>query len=581
MASSNEAQGGGRVAEWRTYARLFPFMRPWLGTLMFVLIVSLASTALTLAQPYLTKLLIDDALVAGDMDLLVQLAAAMVAVTIAGFGLNILASYRYVSASASILFAIRSALLRHLQALSPRFFSGFRLGDLMSRLNNDVSAIQRVTSDSFLSVLSNVLMLVGCMALMLLLDGVMFLISVVLIPACAVTFAYFQKKLTLISREMRERGADIGSMLVDSVMGMRVVAAFRAGDYEIRRFERHNGAFVGALLRMQVAAFTAGALPGTLLTVSTSAVIVYGGTQIIAGDMTIGTLVAFMTYHMRLFGPVQALMALTTSLATARVSLARVFELFDIEPEVREVEGPKELSGGAKAIRFDNVSLRHGGRDLVKDLSFEIPVNSFCAILGESGVGKSTVADLMVRFLDPDAGRVLIGSDDLRELKLSDLRREIILVDQTPYLFNASIRANIGFAKEQASAGDIDGAAKAAGLGGLLARLPEGLDTQVGERGLSVSAGERQRIALARALLCKPSILILDEPTSALDRDTAAVVTDGIRLALPNATLVVITHDRRLSDSADLTIDLGKSGDRRRSRVCAQSFSEKAQVSWL
>ncbi len=545
---------GTAVAQWKTYGRLRVFLRPYAGRLVAVLAFSLLSTALGLIQPYISKLLIDQALLRRDMPELLRIAGLMFGATVLGFALNIVASYRYVQISAAMLFDMRVALFRHLQTLSPRFYAQFRMGDLMSRLNNDVSEVQRVSADSLLSVLSNILFFAGCTAMMLWLNWRLFLVSIVLVPACLLTFAHYQQKLTALTRQLRERGADLGSLFVETILGMRAVVALRATEHEAERFRLRNDAFVSTMLRVQMTSYMAGALPGTILSAATAAVVLYGGWLILREDMTVGTLVAFMAYHMRLLSPIQTLMGMTSGLASARVSLARIFELFDTPAEITEKPGAVPLGLVAKSIRFEDVSLSFGRNPVLTGASFEIPAGLCCAVLGPSGTGKSTLAELMARYLDPDTGRVLIDGRDVRELVLSDLRREVMLVEQTPYLFNATIAENISFALPEASRQEVEAAARAAGLEELLKRLPEGYDTKTGERGLALSVGERQRVALARALLRRPSVLILDEPTSALDARGEQGIAAGLRAAMPDATLVIITHRQALADIADATI---------------------------
>lgn len=545
-----------KIAPWSTYKRLWPWLKPYAPRLVLVLLGSLLATGLTLAQPLISKLMIDEALLKRDWPMLVRIAGLMVGATVGGFAVNALVSYRYVSLSAQMLFDMRVALLRHLQRLSPRFYGSFRLGDLMSRLNSDVSDVQRVAGDTLLSVLSNVLFFAGSVAMMLWLDWRLFLVGTVLVPFAVMSFLHFQRRMTDLTRQMRERGADIGSLLADTILGMRTVNALGAEDHEAQRFARANSGFVATMLRMQTTSFLTGALPGTIVTASSAAVILYGGKQIIDGTMTVGALVAFITYHGRLLAPVQALMGLTASLATARVALARIFELFDTAPEVVEAEKPWPLPAVAREIRLENVTMHHGRAPVLDNANLAIPAGSLTAILGPSGAGKSTLADLLVRFLDPVSGNVTVDGTDLRELSLTDLRARVLLVDQAPFLFNASIAENIAFARPEATIEQITAAASAAGLDPLIARLPQGLATRTGERGLALSAGERHRIAIARALLRQPDVLILDEPTAALDEETERVVALGLRRALPHATLIVITHKPALAEMADHVIRL-------------------------
>jgi ATP-binding cassette, subfamily B, bacterial len=545
-----------QATSWSEYRRIKPFLMPYASRLGVILGISVLATALGLTQPYISKLLIDDALLRRDMRALAWVAGLMFGVTVLGFLLNILSSYQYVRVSASMLFDMRLALYRHLQTLSPRFYAKWRLGDLVSRLNNDIGEVQRVSADTLLSVLSNVVFLVGSVGMMIWLNWRLFLFSAIFVPVSLITFRYYQRKLMIYTKELRERGADLGSLFVDTLLGMRTVVTSNAGEREANKFRERNNAFVDTLLRLQMTSFLSGALPGTILTAATAGVFLLGGWMIIHGSMTIGTLVAFMAYHMRLLSPVQTMMGLAANLASARVSLGRIFEVLDTAPEITDRPDAVTLKNVRGDIAFENVTLRHDRADVLSGVSFTIRAGTFCAILGPSGVGKSTVADLLVRLLDPDSGSVSLDSHDLRDLRVKDLRDHIGLVDQSPYLFNATIAENIAYARPIANRAEIENAGTAAGLDELIRRLPEGYETKTGERGLALSAGERQRIAIARALLRRPSVLVLDEPTSALDAETEKLIARNLRESLRNSTVIVITHRPALAEIADQVINL-------------------------
>lgn len=522
-----------------------------------MLSISLASTLLGLAQPYIAKLLIDEALVRRNSGALYMVALLMVVVTVAGFALNIFSSYRYIAVSADILFDMRLALYEHLQKLSPRFYARTRLGEIVSRINNDIGEVQRVAADTLLAFLANLVFLAGSIAIMLWLDARLFALSIALVPFSILALRHYRRRLTGEVKELRERSAEIGSFLIETLYGMRLIVTSAAEAHEIGRFRERNRRFVRALLRMQLTSNLAGVAPGAVLTLSTAAVFLYGGGLVIDGALSIGGLVAFMAYHLRLLAPVQNLLGLYTNLASARVSLGRVFELLDTPVEVIDRADAERIEEARGEISFEGVTLRHDREAPVLDgVSFSVPAGSICAIVGPSGVGKSTIADLLVRLYDPQEGAVKFDGRDLRDLRLSDLRRAVALVDQTPFLFNATIAENIAYARPAASREEIARAARAASIDDFISRLPAGYETEVGERGLTLSAGERQRIAIARAWLRDPVVLVLDEPTAALDPASEQSLAETLVEAWRGRTAIIITHRLALVELADQVIVL-------------------------
>ena len=544
----------------KQYGRALRFVLPYWKRLGAVTLVGMVATGVGLLQPYFSKLLIDSALLRRDMRTLVWVAGLMAAFAIAGFVLNIVSSYQYVKISAQLLFELRLTLYRHLQACSPRFWTRNRLGDVVSRINNDAADVQRITADTLLAVCSNVLFLVGAAAIMAWFSLPVFLCSVAALPPSIWALRRYQGLLSGQVRTMRERSADIGSFLIETLMGFRLVATSNAEARETARFSRYNTRFIDALLAMQRTSFLAGALPGTVLTLTTSAIFLYGGKLVIDGRLTTGSLVALMAYHMRLLTPVQTLMGLHTSLVTGGVSLSRLFEVLDTPIEVRDNAGAAPLDKLRGDIVFENVTFSYENAPVLDSVSFRIATGSVCALLGRSGVGKSTIADLLVRFYDPDRGTIRLDEHDLRDLRLSDIRNAIVLVDQASFLFHSTVRENIAYGKPDATFEEITAAAKAAAIHDRIQALPQQYDTVVGERGLTLSAGERQRITLARALLRNPTVLVLDEPTAALDVETEREIVESLATALRGRTAIIITHRPSLASIADqvITLDGGK-----------------------
>lgn len=532
--------------------RALSHLAPYRWRLALVAVLSLVSTGFSLAVPLLSRTLVDGAILAGDAGALRLVVLLFAAVTAAGFGLNVWSGLRYTRVSADVLFDMRLALYRHLQTLSPRFHARTRFGDVLSRLNNDIGEIQRVASEVVLAWVGNVLFLIGAVVALAYLDLRLLLLGTAALPVSVWALVRYRRRLETRVAVLRERSADIGSFLVETLQGVRLVVAANAQEREVRRFRARNGRFVDALMAMQRTTYLSGGLPGLVLSGSTALVFLYGGQRVIDGTLTLGTLVAFMAYQLRLFAPVQALMGLYASFATVRVSLGRVHEILDVEPEVVEPPGAAALPAVRGELALDDVTLSFDrGAPVLEHVSLKAPAGACLAIVGPSGGGKSTIADLLLRFLDPDAGAVRLDGRDLRTLRLRDLRARVALVEQEPAVFHASIAENIRYARPEATGGEVRAAAEAAGLAGLLARLPEGCATVVGERGAALSAGERQRLALARALLADPSVLVLDEPTAALDPESEQQVADGFGKVMRGRTTVVITHRAALARRAD------------------------------
>jgi len=546
---------------WLTqYQRALRFVLPYWKRLAGVTLIGLLATAIGLAQPYFSKLLIDSGLLRRDMRALVWVAGLMAGFTIAGFVLNIISSYQYVRISAQLLFEIRLAVYRHLQTCSPRFWGSRRLGDVVSRINNDAAEVQRIAADTLLAVCSNVVFLFGAAGIMMWFSPPIFLVSLVTLPFSIWALRRYQSTLSLQVRTVRERSADIGSFLIETLTGFRLVTTSNAEAREAARFRRHNAGFIDALLAMQKTSFLASALPGTVLTLTTSAIFLYGGRLVIDGRLTTGSLVALLAYHLRLLAPVQNLLTLYTSLVTGSVSLSRLFELLDTPVDIRENPNAGALDSVRGEVTFENVSFRYEESPVLENVSFRVIPGTICAILGRSGVGKSTIADLIVRFYDPDEGTIRLDDHDLRRVRLNDLRNSVVLVDQASFLFQATVRENIAYGNPDATLDEITTAAQAAAIHDRVLALPQQYDTLVGERGLTLSAGERHRITLARALLRNPAVLVLDEPTAALDPDTEREIVDSLRTALRGRTAIVITHRSSLASIADqvITLDGGK-----------------------
>jgi len=545
----------------RDLRRALLFIAPYWRRLVLVLALSALSTALSLYLPLLSRDFFDVALIGRNPAMLVRVLVLFSAASVASFGVNFFSGLRYTRVSADILFDMRLEMYRHLQRLSPRFYARTRLGDVMSRINNDIGEIQRIAAETALALVGNVLFLLGTTAMLAWLDVRLFLVTIATTPLGLWALVRYRARLEGEVATLRQRSSDIGSFLIETLQAVKLVVTSNAQEREVTRFRERNAAFVRALMSMQRLTYLSGGLPGLILAAGTGAVSVYGGLRVIWGEITVGTFIAFMAYQMRFLPPLQALMEMYANLATVRVSLARVAQILDEPVEVQESGAAAPLESVRGDIEFEDVTLSFGrGAPALDHLSFSVRAGEVIAIVGPSGSGKSTIADLLLRLLDPDSGSIRLDDHDLRELALDDLRRHVVLVDQEPFVFHTTIGDNIRYARPDASNDEVRAAAMAAGIDEFVTRLPAGYATVVGERGSALSAGERQRNPLARALLLDPAILVLDEPTAALDPAAERHALAGYEQVMRGRTILVITHRMALAASADRVLVLGDAG---------------------
>jgi ATP-binding cassette subfamily B protein len=398
------------------------------------------------------------------------------------------------------------------------------------------------------------------------LDWKLAILTAAVMPISLGALVVYRRRLEKRVAVVRQKSADIGSFLIETLQAHTLVVASNAQVREAGRFRRLNDSFIDALMAMQRVSYLAGGLPGMVLSLGASAVFLYGGWRVVQGTLTLGTFAAFIAYQMRIMAPVQALMGLYTALATAKVSWHRVLQLLDAPVEVTEAPTARPLTHVEGSLRFEHVSLTTDrGVKVLDDVTFDCPAGHSVAIVGASGSGKSTIAALTLRLLDPDSGIVRLDGEDLREVRLADLRRHVVLVEQEPVLLHATIAENLRYgllddgraplspAEQQAA---LRKAAAAAGVAAFIESLPDKYETVVGERGLQLSAGERQRLALARAFLANPSLLVLDEPTAALDPISERAVVDGYRAVMRGRTTLIISHRREVAMSADRVVVL-------------------------
>ena len=538
------------------------YLRPHKRILIFSFLLSAVSTGLGMIQPYFAKILIDKVFTERQSEILIPLLIALTCLLIISFLIRVGNSYVYTLYSARILFKMREDLFEHLQRIPLTFFTKRKIGDIFSRIASDMADVQALVTETIPHYLFNLLTCVITAVILFWLNWKMALLSLSFLPAALYIIHRIRPRIMELSKNVAESNADIAHFLFESLSNTSLIRAFGAEMPECEKLREKQSGILKFLLRYQILGAFSGSVPTMFTVINTLIVFGYGGFLVLEDSLSIGSLVAFSVYQGRVFGPLQGLMDGFLVMQKSRVSLTRVREILDIEPVCTEngdhVPEHGELRGD---IAFKNVSFAYDENESVlRDLSFQIPSGKITALVGPSGVGKTTICHLILKLFDPDSGQITLDGTGLNQFRTEWLRKQIALVSQDIFLFHTSILENIRFSDARASDEDVEAAAKAACIHEFILSLPKGYHTVVGDRGVRLSGGQKQRISIARSILLNPKVLILDEATAFLDASVEERLKETIRFLMRDRTIIIVSHRFSTIQHADKIIAYEKEG---------------------
>jgi ABC-type multidrug transport system fused ATPase/permease subunit len=533
-------ESGGRGRKVRA---LLEMLRPYRGRAILAVVAMTAATAASLAPAPLAKTAIDSGIIAKDLSTLDLVVVAFVISAIVYWGASYAQTFLVNWVGERALRDLRMRIFGHLQAMPVGFFETRQTGVLISRMTNDVQALDSLVTDSVVTLFTSTLTLLGTIVILLLLDVQLALLTFLIIPVVGLASFVFRVVSTDAYRRTRETIGAITAYLQETLSGIRVVRTFGQEPRHKAEFASLNEANRDAnmtTVNLNAAYFPAVEFMGAIATVG---VVLYGGNQAIQGEVSIGVLVAFVAALNGFFDPIQQLSQVYTTYQSGMAALDKIFELLAVEADLVDDPDAIELPRVRGALEFRDVSFRYGdGAYALRHISLSVPPGQTVALVGSTGAGKSTFAKLVARFYDPTEGAVLVDGHDLRDVTQASLREQLGVVPQEGFLFSGTIRENIAFGRPDATLDEVRTAARAVGADELISALTDGYDTQVGERGVSLSAGQRQLIGFARALVSDPRLLIFDEATSNVDLRTEDRIEAGLRRLLANRTAIVIAH---------------------------------------
>lgn len=537
-----------------SWRRIFSYVRPYWRRLLIAFVALTLSSGLALLLPLAVRWLVNTIFTLDRTVVIDRVALALLGVFIGQMIFNYIQSYMISYVGERAVADLRIQVYEHLQRMSLSFFNERRVGEITSRVTNDVALIQSISTTSLVQFLQNILSFTGSMVMLFLLSWRLMLVTIMVVPLLVVAALFFGRRLRALSGDVQDRLAEATAVLEETIAGIRIVKSFAREHHEIGRFsEAIESAFNAAMRRTRarsvfvplVSFFGFGAM---------TLVLWFGGREVLAGHMSPGSLVAFMLYAGAVAGSLGTFSGLYSQLQEAIGATSRVFGILDEVPEIVERPNAPPLPTIRGSIRFEHVSFSYRGNStlpVLHDINLEVQPGEVLALVGPSGAGKSTLVNLIPRFYDVSEGRILIDGYDIREVQIRSLREQIGIVPQETVLFSGTVIDNIRYGRLDATMAQIEAAARAANAHDFILELPDGYETIVGERGIKLSGGQRQRISIARALLKDPRILILDEATSALDSESERLVKEALTRLMEGRTSLVIAHRLSTIQHAD------------------------------
>jgi len=545
----------------RILKRLFLLLTPYWKALIISALLLVGRAGLELVPPLFQKEIIDEVITTFNLKYLGVLIAALVGAYALSQLVQIGDNYIRHALGEKFIFDLRVRLYAYLQKMSLSFFERTSTGELMSRVTNDLSALEHfVTHGSALTAV-DLIRLIGGSIILFVLDWRLAALVLMPVPILAIALRHYNTKIRPVYRSVRARLGDINAKLQDNLSGIRVIQAFAREEMERQRFTIESERYYRA--RVKGIRYWAVFFPAIRFLGAMGSVIVLGvGTvMVVKGELSLGTLVAFLSYTTSFYEPINRLTEVDNIFQEAIAAGERIFEILDETTEVSDAPDAIALPTINGTMVFDEVSFRYGtGDKVLHEIVFEMAPGEMVALVGPSGAGKTSIANLICRFYDPNQGKITIDGHDLRRIKLSSLRQQVAVVLQDSFLFNNNVVENLLYGKPDATRDDLIQAAKAANAHEFILQLPEGYDTEIGERGVKLSGGQKQRLALARAILADPRILILDEATSSVDAEAEFLIQQALERVLEGRTSLVIAHRLSTVRNADkiIVLDQGR-----------------------